>query len=63
MKKKLLFLGKADILRPGNDITLISWGTQIHVLRDVADQIKMDFDVDCELIDLVSILPWDMETV
>lgn len=57
------FLGKADILRPGNDITLIAWGTQIHVIREVADQIKMDFDVDCEIIDLVSILPWDTETV
>jgi 2-oxoisovalerate dehydrogenase E1 component beta subunit len=56
-------LGKADILRVGSDVTLIGWGTQIHVLREVADKVKEDFDVDCELIDLVSIMPWDFETV
>lgn len=29
-------LGKCDILREGNDITLIGWGTQIHVLLEVS---------------------------
>lgn len=56
-------IGKADILRPGNDITLIGWGTQIHVLKEVADLAKQQFDVNCEVIDLVSIFPWDKETV
>ena len=27
-------LGVADVLVPGDDVTLIGWGTQIHVLRD-----------------------------
>jgi 2-oxoisovalerate dehydrogenase E1 component beta subunit len=40
-------LGKADVLVDGGDVTLIGWGTQ----------------VSCEVIDLVSILPWDRETV
>lgn len=56
-------LGKADILKSGNDVTLIGWGTQVHVLREVADMAKKEFDVNCEVIDLVSILPWDKETV
>ena len=29
-------IGKADILVPGDDVTLIGWGTQVHVLREVA---------------------------
>lgn len=29
-------LGKCDILREGKDITLIGWGTQIHVLLEVS---------------------------
>lgn len=56
-------LGKADILKPGNDITMIGWGTQIHVLKEVADMAKQQYGVNCEVIDLVSVLPWDKETV
>lgn len=56
-------LGKADVLLPGSDVTLIGWGTQVHVLREVAERAKAELKVKCELIDLVSILPWDKETV
>jgi 2-oxoisovalerate dehydrogenase E1 component beta subunit len=56
-------LGKADVLIPGSDVTLIGWGTQVHVLREVAEKAKAELKIKCELIDLVSILPWDKETV
>jgi len=56
-------IGKADILRTGGDCTLIGWGTQIHVLMEVAEMAKEKFDINCEVIDLVSILPWDSETI
>lgn len=44
-------------------MTLIGWGTQVHVLQEVADMAKKELKIDCEVIDLVSILPWDKETV
>lgn len=56
-------LGKADILQSGKDVTLIGWGTQVHVLTEVAQMAKKELNIDCEVIDLVSILPWDQETV
>lgn len=56
-------IGKADILLPGSDVTLIGWGTQVHVLREVAEMAKKELKVKCEVIDLVSILPWDRDTV
>ncbi|EDW86061.2 uncharacterized protein Dwil_GK23412 [Drosophila willistoni] len=56
-------LGKADILRKGNDLTLIGWGTQVHVLLEVADLSKKHLGIECEVIDLVSILPWDRNTI
>lgn len=56
-------IGKADILRSGSDVTLIAWGTQVHVMKEVADLAKEKYQVNCEVIDLVSILPWDKETV
>lgn len=31
-------IGKADILRTGNDVTMIAWGTQVHVLKEVTNK-------------------------
>lgn len=47
----------------GNDITLIGWGTQIHVLKEVATLAKQQLQLNCEVIDLLTIIPWDVETV
>jgi len=56
-------LGQADILLPGSDVTLIGWGTQVHVLKEVAEMAREQLGVSAEVIDLVSILPWDRETI
>jgi len=56
-------LGKADVILEGSDVTLIGWGTQVHVLREVAELAQQKLGVSCEVIDLVSILPWDKDTV
>ncbi|KAJ8982774.1 hypothetical protein NQ317_018186 [Molorchus minor] len=56
-------IGKAEVLIEGSDVTLIGWGTQVHVLKEVAQLASSKFKASCEVIDLVSILPWDMETV
>lgn len=56
-------LGKADVVREGCDATLLGWGTQVHVLSDVADAAKEELGVECEVVDLQSLLPWDEETV
>jgi len=47
----------------GSDVTLIGWGTQVHVLRDVVQMAVDKLQVSCELIDLRTILPWDVDTV
>ncbi|XP_058792225.1 2-oxoisovalerate dehydrogenase subunit beta, mitochondrial [Phymastichus coffea] len=56
-------LGKADVVLEGDAITLIGWGTQIHVLLEVAGLAQKELGASCEVIDLCSILPWDAETV
>jgi 2-oxoisovalerate dehydrogenase E1 component beta subunit len=55
-------LGKAEIVREGSDITLVGWGNQVHRLLDAADMAAKD-GLSCEVIDLMSILPWDEECV
>ncbi|XP_022198298.1 2-oxoisovalerate dehydrogenase subunit beta, mitochondrial isoform X3 [Nilaparvata lugens] len=56
-------LGKADIIRKGDAVTLIGWGTQVHVLIETADLARQQLGINCEVIDLISILPWDFEAV
>lgn len=47
----------------GTDVTMVAWGTQVHILREVAEMAQDKLDVSCEVIDLKTILPWDSETV
>ncbi|XP_075230674.1 branched chain keto acid dehydrogenase E1 subunit beta [Lycorma delicatula] len=56
-------IGKADIVVQGDGVTLIGWGTQVYVLKEAAEIARNQLKVNCEVIDLVSILPWDEETV
>lgn len=68
-------LGKAEILVPGQDLTLLTWGTPIyhcetamHVLSSPSPELESLIPqsvrgAKVELIDLRTILPWDMETI
>ncbi|KRX74167.1 2-oxoisovalerate dehydrogenase subunit beta, mitochondrial [Trichinella patagoniensis] len=56
-------LGKAEILLQGTDVTLLAWGTQVHIMRKVAEMAKEMLNISCELIDLRTIIPWDENTV
>ncbi|XP_078398582.1 2-oxoisovalerate dehydrogenase subunit beta, mitochondrial isoform X2 [Cetorhinus maximus] len=56
-------LSQAEVLQEGNDVTLVAWGTQVHILREVASMAQEKLGVSCEVIDLKTILPWDVETI
>lgn len=55
-------LGQAEVVQAGTDITLVGWGGQIEIIEKAAALAKED-GVSVEIIDLRSILPWDVETV
>ena len=55
-------IGKAEVIKEGKDITIIGWGSQMYVLEK-ACAMAAEIGIDCELIDLRTILPWDVETV
>ncbi|XP_029801057.1 2-oxoisovalerate dehydrogenase subunit beta, mitochondrial isoform X2 [Suricata suricatta] len=56
-------LSQAEVIQEGSDVTLVAWGTQVHVIREVASMAQEKLGVSCEVIDLKTILPWDMDTV
>lgn len=52
-------IGKAEIRRPGNAVTVIAYGTMVHVALAAAEETG----VDAEIIDLRSLLPLDLDTI
>lgn len=59
----VLPLGKAEVLKGGADVTVLGWGAQVYVLERAIHAVEQSRPATCELIDLRTILPWDMETV
>ncbi len=55
-------LGKADLVSSGSDITLLAWGAQVEIIEKAA-AMASEKGVSCEVIDLQSILPWDVDAV
>ncbi|ABQ68503.1 branched-chain alpha-keto acid dehydrogenase E1 component [Rhizorhabdus wittichii RW1] len=52
-------LGKARVVREGNDVTVLAYGTMVHVAHSVIEETG----IDAELIDLRTLVPLDIETV
>jgi 2-oxoisovalerate dehydrogenase E1 component len=55
--------GKANIVRPGKDLTVITYGAVVPRALQAAQKIHRDSGIDVELIDLRSLLPYDWETI
>jgi pyruvate dehydrogenase E1 component beta subunit len=55
-------LGKAAIVRPGTDVTVITYGRPIHDALAVAQRLA-EKGISVEVIDLRTIAPWDEKTV
>ena len=55
----VLPLGKANRLREGTDLTLVTWGAMAHRCVEAADR----FAGRVDLLDLRTVMPWDREQV
>jgi acetoin:2,6-dichlorophenolindophenol oxidoreductase subunit beta len=55
-------LGKANILTPGSDITIISYGPLVRPSLDAAATL-LDQGIRCEVIDLRTLTPLDTDTI
>lgn len=53
-------IGKARVIREGNDLTIVTYGFGVHWAMDALDEMS---DISADLIDLRSLLPWDKECV
>ena len=52
-------IGKASIAASGNDLTIITYGWGVHWALELSSQLN----INAEIIDLRTLLPWDKEAV
>jgi 2-oxoisovalerate dehydrogenase E1 component len=54
---------KANIVRPGKDLTVITYGAIVPRALQAADKLHRETGVDVELIDLRTLSPYDWDTI
>jgi 2-oxoisovalerate dehydrogenase E1 component len=55
--------GKARIVRPGKDLTVVTYGALVQRSLQAAEKLNRDTGIDTELIDLRSLSPYDWDTI
>ncbi|GAB3528111.1 alpha-ketoacid dehydrogenase subunit alpha/beta [Pontibacter brevis] len=53
-------LGKPEILKAGNDITIVTYGSMCRVVMEAAKQLE-EYGISAEVIDVQTLLPFDIE--
>ena len=53
-------IGEIEILKEGDDITLVSYGSTFNIVMNVAEEIK-NYGISCEVIDVQSLIPFDIK--
>ncbi|OMF45647.1 alpha-ketoacid dehydrogenase subunit beta [Paenibacillus peoriae] len=56
-------LGKANVVREGSDVTIITYGMMVHTSIKAADELEKTKGIKVEIIDLRTISPIDIDTV
>ncbi len=52
-------LGKPEILKEGEDVTIVSYGSTLRIVEDAAARL-LTMGIDCEIIDVQTLLPFDI---
>ena len=52
-------VGQVEVLREGEDITLVSYGSTLRLVEAAAQELAQ-YDIDAEVIDIQSLLPFDL---
>jgi len=55
-------IGKADVKRPGRDVTVVTWSKMLGVALNAATRLEQE-GIEAEIVDLRTLSPLDKETV
>jgi len=52
-------LGVPEIIKEGNDVTIVSYGSTLRIIQDAAAML-LSQGIDCEIVDVQTLLPFDI---
>ena len=55
-------LGVPDILREGNDVTIVTYGSLCRIAEEACKQLS-EIGIECELVDVQTLLPFDINHI
>ncbi len=55
--------GKADVKRPGKDVTILTFGAVLYRALKAADELKDKYGLEAEVIDARTLVPFDYDCV
>lgn len=53
-------LGQPEVIRSGEDITIVSYGSTLRIIQDAATTLESQ-GISCEIIDVQTLLPFDID--
>jgi 2-oxoisovalerate dehydrogenase E1 component beta subunit len=56
-------IGKADVKREGDDLTVVAYGLMLHQCLDAAARLEQEAGMTAEVVDVRTIAPLDKETI
>ncbi len=56
-------IGKGRVARPGKDVTIVTYGPTTRTALEAADELADDYNVDAEVLDLLSVAPLDSDLI
>jgi 2-oxoisovalerate dehydrogenase E1 component len=59
----LVPFGSGRVVRPGRDVTVVTWGATVEKSRLAAEQLAVEDGASLEVVDLRSLVPWDTDLV
>lgn len=51
-------LGVPEVIREGNDVTIVSYGSTLRIIQEAAAALDME-GISCEIVDVQTLLPFD----
>jgi pyruvate dehydrogenase E1 component beta subunit len=62
-KEYLVPIGKSEIKKPGNDLTIVAVSQMVQKALDVAEKFENENKISIEVIDAISLVPLDMNPI
>ena len=62
-EEEVMPIGKAQIVQPGDDLTVVAWGAMMRPVLKAVDVVQAETGKSIEIVDLLTVSPLDGETV